>query len=83
MRGAQGIVWRKQETVRARDRGFHIGESIGFSDTWGKLADLHMKSRHSARNMACADELLDILKAWKQLHSFPTLKIGSSLVRSS
>ena len=42
-----------------------------------------VKSRHSARNMACADELLDIRKAWKQMTQFPTLKIGSSLVRSS
>ena len=29
-----------------------------------------VKSRHSARNMACADELLDILKAWKQAAQF-------------
>jgi hypothetical protein len=29
-----------------------------------------VKSRHSARNMACADELLDILKAWKQATQF-------------
>jgi hypothetical protein len=29
-----------------------------------------VKSRHSARKMACADELLDILKAWKQTTQF-------------
>jgi len=29
-----------------------------------------VKSRHSAHNMACADELLDILKAWKQATQF-------------
>jgi integrase len=29
-----------------------------------------VKSRHSARKMACADELLDILKAWKQTTEF-------------
>jgi hypothetical protein len=29
-----------------------------------------VKSRHSARKMACADELLDILKAWKQATQF-------------
>jgi integrase len=29
-----------------------------------------VKSRRSARNMACADELLDILKAWKQATQF-------------
>ena len=29
-----------------------------------------VKSRHSARKMACADELLGILKAWKQTTEF-------------
>ena len=31
---------------------------------------IDVKSRHSARKMACADELLDILKAWKQTTEF-------------
>src|ERR1700722_8591717 len=29
MRGVQGIVWRQQKTVRARNRRFHAGGSIG------------------------------------------------------
>jgi integrase len=64
--------------------GLRISEVLGLKwkdvDWLGKTVSINrgvvkaivddVKSRHSARKMACADELLDILKAWKQATQF-------------
>jgi integrase len=64
--------------------GLRISEVLGLKwkdvDWLGKTVSINrgvvkaivddVKSRHSARKMACADELLDILKTWKQTTQF-------------
>lgn len=64
--------------------GLRISEVLGLKwkdvDWLGKTVSINrgvvkaivddVKSRHSSRKMACADELLDILKAWKQTTEF-------------
>jgi integrase len=64
--------------------GLRISEVLGLKwkdvDWLGKTVSINrgvvkaivddVKSRHSARKMACADELLGILKAWKQTTEF-------------
>jgi integrase len=64
--------------------GLRISEVLGLKwkdvDWLGKTVSINrgvvkaivddVKTRHSARKMACADELLEILKAWKQTTPF-------------
>lgn len=64
--------------------GLRISEVLGLKwkdvDWLGKTVSINrgvvkaivddVKSRHSARKMACADELLEILKTWKQTTEF-------------
>jgi integrase len=77
------LRWRTLFLV-AISFGLRISEVLGLKwkdvDWLGKTVSINrgvvkaivddVKSRHSARKMACADELLDILKAWKQTTEF-------------
>lgn len=47
-----------------------LGKTVSINRGVGKAIVDNVKSRHSARKMACADELLEILKAWKQTTQF-------------
>jgi integrase len=47
-----------------------LGKTVSINRGVVKAIVDDVKSRHSARKMACADELLDILKAWKQTTQF-------------
>jgi integrase len=47
-----------------------LGKTVSINRAVVKAIVDDVKSRHSARKMACADELLEILKTWKQTTPF-------------
>jgi integrase len=51
-----------------------LGKTVSINRGVVKAIVDDVKSRHSARKMACADELLGILKAWKQTTEFASRK---------